>query len=129
MSEARPLPARTPAEANVEKPGILVGGSVAGMSPSKKRTRASRAVRGLKREVRGESATVAQTNGNDFLPLTYLADATAMESGTVVRVELSRAALISLGVQVDADRSEETLKADVVLGDDGVARAIRLVQD
>ena len=128
VSEARPAPTQTPAEVRVEKPGILVGGEVAQKSPSKKRARATKAARASKGEARGGSAEVAQTNGNDYLPLTYLADATAMESGTVVRVELSRSALISLGVPVEPTRTDETLQADVVLGDDGVARAIRLVR-
>lgn len=129
VSEARPLPTQTPAEVKVEKPGILVGGEVAQKNPLKQRTRATKTARTLKRGTRGASAAVAQTNGNGYFPLTYLADATAMESGTVVRVELSRSALISLGVPVEPTRTDETLKADVVLGDDGVARAIRLVQD
>ncbi|HWW74028.1 MAG TPA: hypothetical protein VNZ44_01455, partial [Pyrinomonadaceae bacterium] len=63
----------------------------------------------------------------EYLPLTYLASATAMESGTVVRVEMSRAALISLGVPLSAERTDAKFKADIVIGDDGVARAIRLV--
>ena len=122
--------AQTPAEVKVEKPGILVGADVAEQSPPKRtQPRATKAARGLRREARAGSAAVAQTGNNEYLPLTYMAAATAMESGTVVRVELSRSALISLGVPVQPDRSEETLKADVVLGDDGVARAIRLVQD
>jgi hypothetical protein len=130
VSGARPLPAQTPAEVKGEKPGILVGGDVVQQSPSRKRpARATKAARSLRGETRRESAAVEQASGNAYLPLTYLADATAMESGTVVRVELSRSALISLGVPVGLDRSDETLKADVVLGDDGVARAIRLVQD
>ena len=128
--KSQPLPTQTPAEVKVEKSGILVGGDVAQQNPPKKiTTRAPKATRSFKGEAHRESATVAQTNGNEYLPLTYLADATAMESGTVVRVELSRSALISLGVPVQPDRTDETLKADVVLGDDGVARAIRLVQD
>jgi hypothetical protein len=128
--KSQPLPTQTPAEVEVEKPGILVGGEVAQQSPSKKvPARTPKAARGLKGETRRESATVAQTGDNEYLPLTYLAGATAMESGTVVRVELSRSALISLGVPVQPDRPDETLKADVVLGDDGVARAIRLVRD
>jgi hypothetical protein len=128
VSEARPVPTQTPAGVEVEKPGILVGGEVARKNPLKQRPRATKAARTLKGETRGESEAVAQAGGNGYLPLTYLADATAMESGTVVRVELSRSALISLGVPVEPTRTDETLKADVVLGDDGVARAIRLVR-
>ena len=71
---------------------------------------------------------VAKKISNDYFPLTYLADSTAMESGTVVRIELSRSALISLGLPMNAERADELVKADLVVGDDGVARAIRLVQ-
>ena len=128
ISDARPAPTQTPAEVKVDKPGIFVSGEVAQQNSSKQSpARRPKAAHALKRETRGEAATV-QAKGDDYLPLTYLADATAMESGTVVRVELSRSALISLGVPVEFDRSDETLKADVVLGDDGVARAIRLVR-
>lgn len=129
VSAARPLPTQAPAGVKVEKPGILVGNDVARKNTSKQSpARAPKATHVLKTAARSGPAAVAQAEGNEYLPLTYLADATAMESGTVVRVELSRSALISLGVPVGPDRSEETLKADVVLGDDGVARAIRLVR-
>jgi hypothetical protein len=63
-----------------------------------------------------------------YIPLTYLADSTAMESGQIVRVRLPRSALISLGLAMGAESMGELVEADVVLGDDGVARAIRLVQ-
>jgi hypothetical protein len=129
LSAATPAPTQPPLERKEEKPGILVGGEVVQKNTSKQTpTRAPKAKHSLKSEARREAAAVAQAGGNEYLPLTYLADATAMESGTVVRVELSRTALISLGVPVEPDRSDETLKADVVLGDDGVARAIRLVR-
>jgi hypothetical protein len=71
--------------------------------------------------------SVAQ-NAGEYVPLTYLATATAMDSGTIVRVELSRSALTSLGFPVNVEGSSQSVKADVILGDDGVARAIRLVQ-
>lgn len=79
----------------------------------------------------GSPSQVSETvawNAGEFLPLTYLAKGTAMESGTVVRVELSRSALASLGFAAGGEGSAESVKADVILGDDGVARAIRLVQ-
>ncbi len=82
-------------------------------------------------ESRAVATTPRQTtptkHTNEYFPLTYLASATAMESGTVVRVQLSLAALISLGVPLSIDRTERVLNADVIMGDDGVARAIRVV--
>lgn len=81
------------------------------------------------REEKSPVVTSTKKTTNEFLPLTYLASSTAMESGTVVRVKLSRSSLISLGLAVSSDGSNESVKADLIVGDDGVARAIRLVED
>jgi hypothetical protein len=64
----------------------------------------------------------------DFMPLTYDGGAMAMESGHVVRVELPRTALVSMGLPMNPERAGELVKADVLMGDDGVARAIRFVR-
>jgi hypothetical protein len=64
----------------------------------------------------------------DYIPLTYLADATAMESGWVLRVELPPSALIAMGLPAPADQTDSRVKADVVVSDDGVARAVRFVR-
>lgn len=74
-----------------------------------------------------KSETVARNTGH-YLPLTYLAKGTEIDSGTVVRVELSRAALASFGFGGGVESSAESVRADVILGDDGVVRAIRLVE-
>jgi hypothetical protein len=72
--------------------------------------------------------TLAHSTAGEFMPLTYLADATAMDTGTVIRVQLSRSALVSLGLPTNIENSRDSVEAEVVVGDDGVARAIRLVQ-
>ena len=64
----------------------------------------------------------------DFLPLTYIAEATATDSGHVVRVEVPRTMMASMGVPTNRERNAEFVKADVIIGDDGLARAIRFVQ-
>ena len=64
----------------------------------------------------------------DYIPLTYLADATAMESGIVLRVELPPSALIAVGLPAPVERTDSRVRADVVVGDDGVARAVRFVR-
>jgi hypothetical protein len=74
-----------------------------------------------------KSETIAQSNG-EYLPLTYMSRASAMDSGTVVRIELSRSALASLGLPLNFEGTGDSVRAEVVIGDDGVARAIRLVQ-
>ncbi|MBI3650980.1 MAG: hypothetical protein HY231_08000 [Acidobacteria bacterium] len=77
--------------------------------------------------------TMATSNQNevvtDYIPLTYLSIATALDSGLVVRVQVPRSTLISMGLPMNVESSKELIKADVVVGDDGVARAIRFVHD
>lgn len=63
----------------------------------------------------------------DYIPLTWVTDATAMDSGQVVRVKVPRAMLLSIGVATNTAGAGEFVLADVVVSDDGLARAIRLV--
>ncbi|HZG54085.1 MAG TPA: hypothetical protein VEZ40_18420, partial [Pyrinomonadaceae bacterium] len=65
----------------------------------------------------------------EFLPLVAGAPAsTPLESGQLIRVQLPRAALSSLGLPLNAERGNEPVKADVLLGNDGRAHAIRFVR-
>ena len=57
-----------------------------------------------------------------------MSDQTSLQTGVVVRVEIPRATLLSMGLPMNTDRGNSLVKADVVVGDDGVPRAIRLVQ-
>ncbi|HKP11776.1 MAG TPA: hypothetical protein VJZ91_06680, partial [Blastocatellia bacterium] len=50
------------------------------------------------------------------------------ESFQLVRVELPRSALVSFGLPMNVERADERIKADVLVGNDGVARAIRFVR-
>jgi hypothetical protein len=72
------------------------------------------------RAVEAESVT-------EFVPL-VAGGAPPLMSGQLVRVELPRSAVASLGLPLDPARAGETIKADVLLGEDGRARAIRLVR-
>lgn len=45
----------------------------------------------------------------------------------IVRAELSRSALFALGVNLPLENETEKIKTDLLVGDDGVARAIRFV--
>ena len=64
----------------------------------------------------------------DFIPLGYINVASLQEGGQIVRVELPRSALVNFGLPVNMDRYNEKVKADVLLGVDGLAHAIRFVQ-
>lgn len=64
----------------------------------------------------------------EYMPLTGGGSLSGMEGGQIVRVEVPRSALASFGIPMNAERAGERVKADVVLGYDGVARAIRFVR-
>ncbi|MEK6286143.1 MAG: hypothetical protein AABO57_10415 [Acidobacteriota bacterium] len=63
----------------------------------------------------------------DFIPLMNRDSLAQLDSGQVMRVELPRSALISFGLPMNMERANERIKADVVVGNDGLARAIRFV--
>jgi hypothetical protein len=63
-----------------------------------------------------------------FIPVGYSSPAMLQDGGQVVRVELPRYAMARFGLPVNMDRYDEKVKADVLMGVDGLARAIRFVQ-
>jgi len=63
----------------------------------------------------------------DFIPLMQGGRFAQGEGGHLVRVELPRSALASFGLPVNAEAGGR-VKADVLLGEDGLARAIRFVR-
>jgi hypothetical protein len=64
----------------------------------------------------------------DFMPIGDLNPASLQEGGQIVRVKLRRSALARFGFPVNMDRYNENVKADVLVGIDGLAHAIRFVQ-
>jgi hypothetical protein len=89
-----------------------------------------RALRAANRK-RAQPGKAEGASGNpeivtDFMPVVY--DPDPIERGSVVRVHLPRATLRAFGFPVNELRAEEPIKADVLLGEDGVARAVRFVK-
>jgi hypothetical protein len=70
----------------------------------------------------------AREVATDFMPLGFVNASNFQDGGHIVRVELSRSALVSFGLPVNMDRFNEKVKADVWFGVDGLAHAIRFVQ-
>jgi len=64
----------------------------------------------------------------DFVPLSYGGVKKPMESGEVIRMEMPRSALIAFGLPVNVDRADTPVKAELLLGEDGMARAIRFLR-
>lgn len=76
-------------------------------------------------EVAGESA--GEESGAEFIPLTLVAHTEPAETEQVVRVEVSRSTLLLWRLPVNAEHGEERVKAEVVIGEDGVVRAVRIL--
>jgi hypothetical protein len=64
----------------------------------------------------------------EFVAVSYSNPISVQDGGQIVRVELPRAAMARFGLPVNMDRYDERVKADVLVGPDGLARAIRFVQ-
>lgn len=64
----------------------------------------------------------------DFFPLRYGEAQKPMESGELIRVQMPRSALARFGLPVNVERANTPIKADLLVGEDGLAHAIRFVR-
>jgi len=76
----------------------------------------------------GRSAAVAVQQAG-FLQIPGTAYLPPMESGAIVRVELPVTALPSYGIQIVPEMNTDSVDADLLIAQDGLARGIRLVSD
>ncbi len=65
---------------------------------------------------------------SDFIPMPSAARIEPNEDLDLVRVEVPRSAMIALGYAVSEDRAAEPVEAEVALGADGLARAVRFLE-
>lgn len=65
---------------------------------------------------------------SDFIPLPYGSEFLPLDGGQILRVRMPRSALSTFGLPMSRERASEPIKADVLVGYDGTARAIRFVQ-
>ena len=63
-----------------------------------------------------------------FYPLPEAEALPALENAMVVRVQLPVSSLQLMGVPVGEERADASVQADLLLGQDGLARGVRLVQ-
>jgi hypothetical protein len=80
-----------------------------------------------KRKIAPPPAAVVY-NAPGFIALPYSQSGVPTESVVVIRVQVTPSQLSSMGVAVPAAASTARLQADVLVGQDGVARAVRLVR-
>jgi len=64
----------------------------------------------------------------DFVPVPFADRMGPEDPGMVVRVQMTRASLAELGYPVDEVYSSDLVRADVLVGQDGWPRGVRLVQ-
>lgn len=74
------------------------------------------------------STTVDQ--GGDFYAVSYAGDPNETQrGGRIIRVDMPRSALFAMGVNIPLENDDaEVVKADLLVGNDGVTRAIRIVE-
>jgi hypothetical protein len=113
-----PAPGASPTAPKLAEPPVG-GDRVVAEQPKNRPKRARRASVDISDEV--EVVT-------RFFPLREGEDLTTLDSLQVVRVELPGSALGEVGLPFDPETVNEPIKADVVLGQDGLARAIRFVR-
>lgn len=146
LRPTRPEVAKAVTSAVIDSSPVVEGtlpGSNGAEAPASKATEDPRSVRNLNKRRRATKAretivpasqtergrTLSETEvATDFMPIGYVNSASLQDGGSVVRVELPRSTIVSLGFAVNMDRYGERVKADVLMGADGLARAIRFVE-
>ena len=129
---ADPAPMRPPASAGLDENGTQRAPLVVRAANRARAVEAKFGMGGARggsqaRPVVAEDES-AEEIATDFIPLMQGGRFMQGEGGRLVRVELPRSALASFGLPVNAERAGGRVKADVLLGEDGLARAIRFVR-
>lgn len=78
--------------------------------------------------VAGEAASGDTYAASDFVPVPFTGAIAPDDPGMVVRVQLTRASLAQLGYPVAAAPDDDLIQADVLVGEDGWPRGVKLVQ-
>ncbi len=72
--------------------------------------------------------TTFESDG-EFYQLTVAGDPNEpLGSERIIRVDMKRSSLLSLGVNLPLENESETVKADLLVGPDGVTRAVRVIK-
>jgi hypothetical protein len=90
-----------------------------------KRTEKSVSFEKSKKTLALRNATESKEVKTDFIALSY---APAPESGQILKVKVPRSMMVLLGVTDNTENASELVKAEILMGNDGLARAIRFIQ-
>lgn len=116
-----------PGVARSENPPQPISGKLSAGRATKDSFKIERAV------VRSTEAKSVQprpirTESDQFHPVSYTGDPLETAGGGhVVRVEMKRSALFALGVNLPLENDDALVKADILVGRDGVTRGVRIV--
>ncbi len=81
------------------------------------------------RKANVRKAPITAEPETEFYPVAYTGDpAETAGGGRIIRVDLERSSLFALGVNMPLENDHAMVKADLLIGMDGVTRAIRLVE-
>jgi hypothetical protein len=106
-------------------PAPLVGATLPeGAAPSMAASASARPVRARPRRATASSRPLRPS---EFVPWPGAGTLPSLESGELVRLDLPVSVLPSLGLALPTSR-DAAVRADVIIGQDGFARAVRLVQ-
>ncbi len=121
---AAAMPAGGAAAPGVAAPGpdVQVAPPVAQTAPSPAATSRSHAGR-AGRPTHAPRAVVAE----GFVPLPWAAGLPDFDRGEIVRMDIPLTALPLYGIEIPADAEDRPVRADMLVGQDGQPRAIRLV--
>ena len=117
------LQARTPSPRIAAEEGRRTVAAAQTAEPQEEPKEAARAAEGG--SDRTELRQPAMAEG--FVPLFYGGDPGLLETGQVLRVELPTGVLESFGIPVHEELRARRVRADLLVGEDGTARAIRFV--
>ncbi len=107
---------------------VLAMAVVQGRQPRQLRPAAPRAVE-MAAANAADPADAALSYGEGFIPLPNAEQIDPEEEVDMVRVAVPRSAIVAMGIPVNEDAAPEQVEADVVLGADGMARAVRVLND
>ena len=87
------------------------------------------ATQGARGVLKPQEARPSLEISTDFIALTSSAEIASMESGQLVRVLLPRSAVAAYGLPFNRELADKPIAAQVLIGQDGMARAIRFLGD
>jgi hypothetical protein len=122
--QLQPSPRR---DVSSKSQGSLDARGSGAVSPSLTEDESDDSIQSAEVEIADTSASDAFV-ASDFVPVPFTAGIAVDDPGMVVRVQLTRASLTELGYPIAQTPDEDLILADVLVGQDGWPRGVKLVQ-